>query len=80
MATEFIRTRSALRVAVPKYGNDLHSAKDDVEHERSKYSNARDDDGNAVIYRLDKFELPGGLGTLLGNNERRADNSAVVDE
>lgn len=80
MATEFIRARPALRATIPQHGNNLYSAKDDVEYERSKYSNARDDDGNAVVYRLDKFEFPGGLGTLLGNDERRADNSAVVDE
>ena len=65
---------------VPFHGHDFPSTKDDVEHERSQYANARNDDSDAVVYRLDKFAIPGGLGALLGDDERRANYSAMVDE
>ena len=80
MATELIGDGSALCVAVLVCGYDLPTAKDDVEHERSQYANARNDDSDAVVYRLDKFAIPGGLGALLGDDEYCTDYSAVVDE
>ena len=80
VVAQLIGDRPALRVAVPFHGDNFPSTKDDVQHERSQYANARNDDSDAVVYRLDKFTIPCGLGALLGDDERRANYSAVVDE
>ena len=79
VATEFIGNRSDLRFAVFICGNNFPSAKNDVEYKRSQSANAHNDDNHADFYRLDKFTISCGTGTLLGDDEYRPNNSAMVD-
>ena len=79
MVAESVRSRPDLCLAVFIGGYNFPSAKNDVDG-RSQSANANYDDSNAIVYRLDKFAISGGLGALLGNHERRTDNSTVVDE
>ena len=76
---ELIGTRPDLCVALFERGDNLPATKDDV-HVRPKSADENHDDYHADIYRLDQFAIPRRARALLGDNERRANRSAVVDK